>query len=250
MTEITTSLNRLIIDAIEDALFHLHTGLPAKVLSFDPDTQSCSVQVLLERYFLDADGVPTIAAYPELQGIPVEFFNFGGWSIVAAPRVDDIVYLSFCERSLDRWKDAPVGDSVDPKLNHRHDITDAIARPGPRPRQAALPVDGDNLVLRNEAGTTTITLSASKVTVNGAQVALGGLPATHAGVHGDVLAAILAVVSTYITAVAAATVPLIPDAQKLQGINAAAAIAGPALIALLAQPPGPTGLLSAKVVLE
>lgn len=248
MTEIGESLIKLIRDQIDDALFNLHTGLPAKVVSFNSTKQSCSVQPLLQRFFLNTDGVPEGFDCPILENVPVEYMNGGGWSLTFPLVVDDIVFLAFAERSIDRWLDAPSGTIVDPISNHKFDLSDAVARPGPRPRSSPIPgIPSGAMRLAKDDGSTVIELSASGVSVNGALVTLGaGVP--HPGVHGDVLATMLAFVAAFATGLVAACTPPSGTLDKSAVLPLATALA--ALVPALAIPAGPAGLLSAKVVLE
>lgn len=148
----------LIARAIEDRLYHLHTGLPAKVLSYDPASQSAKVQPVLQRAFEFPDGSVKVVDCPELNRVPVVFPGGNGWAIRFRLKPDDEVFLAFAERSLDRWKDSPAGAMVDPLESRKHDLTDAIAIPSLRRRAAAMPDPGDDLVIGREDGSTEIRL--------------------------------------------------------------------------------------------
>lgn len=248
MTEVSKSLLQLIKDQIDDALFNLHTGLPAKVVSFDAASQSCACQPLLKRVFLDNDGVPQEYDYPVISNVPVEYANGGGWSITFPLDADDIVYLAFFERSIDRWLDAPAATIVDPISNQRFDLSDACARPGPRARKSAIPdIPSSGLRLAKDDGSCVIELTDAGVSINGALVNIGS-PAAHPGVHGDILVTLLSLVATFAAGLVVACTPPAGALNKSDVLPLATALA--ALVPALALPPGPTGLLSAKVLLE
>lgn len=146
----------LIRNAIEQRLLDLHTGLPAKIQSYDAATQSCEAQPLLRRAFRDENENISVVDTPVLTRIPVQFPAGGGW-VIRWPLVSgDIVYLSFAERSLDRWKSAPAGTNVDPIESRKHHLSDAIAIPGIRPRGAAGPNSGNDLIIAREDGSSEI----------------------------------------------------------------------------------------------
>lgn len=182
-------LVRLILDAIEDRLLDLHTGLPAKVLVFDPATNSVDVQPLLLRARRDEDGVLTTFPLPVISRVPIEYPCGGGWSITWPLSVGDTVDLAFCERSLDRWKEAPPGDLVDPASTRKHDLSDAIAKPCLRPRTAPIPnVSPTNLRIANDAGTVVVELGPNVVNVTAPTVNINaGLAATLRSILGEPL---------------------------------------------------------------
>lgn len=137
-TDVT--LEQVIVNAIDAALLELHTGLPAKVIIFDPSTQSCDVQPLLQRVYLDADaGLDVPVELPQIQNVPIEYPAGGGFAITWPLSPGDIVYLAFCERSIDGWLEAAPGLSVDPLESRKHHLSDAVARAGLRQRRGALP---------------------------------------------------------------------------------------------------------------
>lgn len=157
---LTPSTAELITRAIESRLLELHTGLPAKVVSFDPSTQTCSVQPLLLRVVV-VDGEFVEERLPQITSVPVVYPSAGGWSLIFPLLPDDLVFLTFAERSLDAWMDAEPGLEVDPVQTRKHDLSDAICVPGLRPRtkpNADLPGLGSNLRLGFEGGDPAIVL--------------------------------------------------------------------------------------------
>lgn len=131
---LSPSLAELITQAIESRLAELHTGLPAKVISFDASKQICNVQPLLLRVIILEDGSLEEQSLPQITNVPVHFPSAGGWSLIFPLKRDDIVFLTFAERSLDKWMEADPGQEVDPVETHKHDLSDAICIPGIRPR--------------------------------------------------------------------------------------------------------------------
>lgn len=186
----------IILSAIEGRLAEVHTGLPAKVVSFDPSTQSCSVQPLLVRVTRDENGTLISMRIPVLTNVPIVYPTFGTWSITGPLAVDDIVFLAFAERSLDNWLDAEKGLEVIPRPSHKHDLSDAIAIPGMRQRGSAIPnISTENLRIANEAGTVLIELSETGARVKGPGVKIdaGGTADQHIPCGERLIAAIQAI---------------------------------------------------------
>lgn len=134
MTDLSPSLSDLLVEAIESRLAELHAGLPAYVVRFYPESQSCDVQPALLRAVLDDDGETVSERMPQIQNVPIFYPAGGGFRITWPLEEGDIVFLAFAERSLDRWLEAGDGDEVDPQESRRHDLSDAIALPGIRQR--------------------------------------------------------------------------------------------------------------------
>jgi len=128
------STAEMIVQAIESRMCELHTGLPAKVVAFDPLKQTCDVQPLLLRVVLDEDGEPREESIPQITSVPVFYPSAGGWSLIFPLDPGDIVFLAFAERSIDTWMESLPGIEVDPVQSRKHDLSDAICIPGIRPR--------------------------------------------------------------------------------------------------------------------
>lgn len=190
---IEPGLAQLIIRAIEGRLYDLHTGLPAKVVSFDPTKQSAVVQPLLVRVFVDENEQFQQIEMPQIQNVPVIFPAGGGWSITWPLNAGDPVFLTFAERSLDHWLNAPLGTSVDPVHERKHDLSDAIAVPGLRPFTAPSPnISATNLRIARDDGSVLIELSEDTVRIKGPNILLDADgEADQAMVRGDALNAFL-----------------------------------------------------------
>lgn len=158
---ISPSMAELLVMAIESRLADLHTGLPAKVVSFNAPKQSCSVQPLLIRLIVDESGKNVEEPLPQIDNVPVRYFSAGGWSIIFPLKPGNIVYLAFAERSIDTWLEAEPGASVVPEQSRKHDLSDAIAVPGLRPRTDPIPdlaALGDNMRIGRDGGDPAIVL--------------------------------------------------------------------------------------------
>ncbi len=184
----------VIRSAIAAELAELHTGLPAKVVAFDASKQAVNVQPLLKRVYLNEDDEPGDAIdLPMITNVPISYPAGGGWSITWDLQADDIVYLAPVERSLDRWKEADAGKTVDPIDARRFGLSDVVAIPGIRPRTAPLAgVARGGLRLGKDDGSTEIKIASDgKITIKSAVIELGDSP-SEAAVLGNALLQYLA----------------------------------------------------------
>ena len=122
----TPTLAETIRAVMERRLVDLHTCLPAKILIYNPLTQTATVQIsLLKKY---ATGITK--PWPPIPGVQVVFpRSTAGAAFMHFPLMPgDDVLLVFSERSLDKWKMATF--PVSPQDTRKFDITDAFAIPG------------------------------------------------------------------------------------------------------------------------
>lgn len=129
------SLAELLIEAINARIAELHTGLPAQVVAFDEDAQTCDVQPLLLHAIVGEDGARDTERYPQISNVPIHYPSAGGWSLIFPLKPDDIVFLTFAERSIDRWLESSGDREIDPEHSRKHDLSDAVCIPGIRPRR-------------------------------------------------------------------------------------------------------------------
>lgn len=204
----TKHMRSVVVDAIERALFELHTGLPARVQSYDPATQSAVVQPLIQRVYLDPDGVARIYTLPPISNVPVLFLAGGGWVLHMPLAEGDLAYLTFAERSLDTWLDTDGQTPVDPLIARKHDLSDAVLHPGLRPRRAPIAnLSPSNMVLGREDGSTVLEMTPSgTVNIKAAQVVnLGGTGGAAVGRVGDAVTIDAPAFLAWVQAIAAAT---------------------------------------------
>lgn len=171
------SLTAFIRSLIEDALRRLHTGHPARVLAVDGGF--VRVQPLLLEPVRNADGVAIPTALPPISSVPVLYLAGGGWTFTFPLAVDDLVYLSFSERSLDAFLNADPGALTDPADSRHHDLSDVVAIPALRQRSAPYAaLDTAALRIGREDRSTELELhSDGTVTIAGGPVRLGGASA-------------------------------------------------------------------------
>lgn len=140
-------------EAIRASLMNLHTTQPGRVVSFDPVTQTATIQLTLQR---NLNG--TVQSVPPLQQVPVRFPRGGGFAITWPLQAGDTGTVHFCERSIDNW--FLDGGEADPKDTRHHDLSDAIFKPDLHEAGSALEsFNTQQLELRNQDATTRITIA-------------------------------------------------------------------------------------------
>jgi len=110
---------------VDNKLDDLHTAIPARVESFDPQTMRASVTLLRKRRVSpDFDPEPM----PPILEVPVQFIKGGDFVIRPPVKNGDTVLVVFSERALDYL--LIDGTPQDPRFKRRHALDDAIAIPG------------------------------------------------------------------------------------------------------------------------
>ena len=128
----------------------LHTCMPGRIETYDPETQKCSVKPTIKRRVVMMDGQETLEELPVIPDVPVVFQRSTEFFLSFPLRRGDLVAIHFAERSLDAWLSG-AGEDTDPGELRRFDLTDAIAVPGLYPfRRALKDAHAVNLVLGHD----------------------------------------------------------------------------------------------------
>lgn len=106
---------------IEGRLKDLHTCLPGIISSFDPDTQTASVQPAIQRIFTEKGAVNL----PLCVDVPVAFPGGGDFFLTFPVKDGDECILMFSERAIDNWHVS--GGTQTPAEYRLHDLSDGIA---------------------------------------------------------------------------------------------------------------------------
>lgn len=154
------TLPSIIKQAIDNRLKDLHTSCPGIVESFDPVTQTASIQPAIKRIFVTDDGekeILTPSPLPLLINVPIVFPRGGGFSLTFPVKKGDECHIQFCERSIDIWHEK--GEVCNPGARRFHSLSDAVAYVG----LSSIPnkidnYDENNTVLMKDDGTAYISL--------------------------------------------------------------------------------------------
>lgn len=138
---------------IDGRLKDLHTCMPGIVASFDPDTQTASVQPAIKRIFTEKGAVNL----PLCVDVPVQFPGGGDFFLTFPVKPGDECMLHFSERCIDFWH-ANGGVQL-PGEYRLHDLSDAMATVGINCQPRKIPVfNATDTELRSRAGDIRITV--------------------------------------------------------------------------------------------
>lgn len=122
MSEI--SQTELLSNQGDEVSKEINTHLPAKVVSFDAETQTVSIQIMIDKMDYDDEALPL----PPLVDVPVKFIKFGGFTICAEPKEGDEGLAHFSDRCIDGWWESSQ-NSVPLDIRF-HDLSDAFFESG------------------------------------------------------------------------------------------------------------------------
>lgn len=158
---------------IDGRLKDLHTCLPGIIASFDPDTQTASVQPAIKRIFTEKGAVNL----PLCVDVPVAFPGGGDFFLTFPVKAGDECILMFSERAIDNWHAS--GGTQAPAEYRLHDLSDGIAIVGlnSQPHKlAALQMTGAEL--RTRSRSTYIRLEDGTIYIKGDIVHEGNVQQT------------------------------------------------------------------------
>lgn len=140
---------RIAADAISRSI---RVAIPAKVVSFDAETQTITAQPLIrEKVMNAATGDLHWVDMPELPGVPVWFPQGGPFAITFPIKEGDECLLVFMDLCIDSW--LARGDVQNWSDRRRHDLSDAVALVGLNSQPNRLEdIANDALELRTKNG--------------------------------------------------------------------------------------------------
>ncbi len=101
---------------------------PGRIVSYDEDDQSCSVQPLLKRQRIGEYGDVIVENQPIINHVPVVFEGGGGYGTTYPVAAGDVVAIFWASRSLDLW--LARGGLIDPEDARTNHISDAVVFTG------------------------------------------------------------------------------------------------------------------------
>ena len=146
--------------AIESWLADVHTCMPGRVDSYDPETQRATIKPLIKRLIVHEDGSEALEELPPITDVPVIFLRAAGFFLSFPMEEGDLVTLHFAETSIDKYM-AGTGADTNPDEFRHHDLSDAIAVPGFYPfKRSIKDISSVNLVMGKDDGGVQIHLTA------------------------------------------------------------------------------------------
>lgn len=160
---------------IQNALVEINVAIPAKIISYDPQTVRATVKPSIPKRLSNGE---TLQA-PQIVNVPVCFpmadVNEAIAQITLPMKANDGVLLVFSQRSLENWLSGNEQAPDDPRL---FDLSDAFAIPSVNAKSP--PADGENLCIKYGAGSMKITpqgdilIDAPSTTITAPQNTING----------------------------------------------------------------------------
>jgi hypothetical protein len=168
--------------AQQDLAANTWTALPGTIESYDPLTQSCTIQPGIQARAQQPDGSFVWVTLPLLVDCPVEFPSGGGLSLTFPVERGDEALVVFSSRCIDNWW---VNGGVQTQADLRmHDLSDGFVFVGVSSKPNVMPdLSTDAAQLRDTPGTTRVevtktglvnVVAATRVTVAAPRIDLNG----------------------------------------------------------------------------
>lgn len=112
---------------------NINTCYPARIVSFDPETQTAVIKLVLERFFSDLDANYAAIAAKDLIDVPCHFPRGGEHSITMPVKEGDDCLAFFAQRGITHWlyegleETGGLLNRPSPQHKRRHSKSDAIA---------------------------------------------------------------------------------------------------------------------------
>lgn len=157
MSAQTPSLAEVLENAMDERLSDVWTAAVGRIVSWDPDSCSASIQITTKQLHTREDGTSVASQIPILPNVPVIMPGSGNdWGVSFPVVKGDVCLVVFSTLPLDAWK-FTTDRVVAPKLGSLHCLNNAIAIVGLRSlvgaRAASMtPIPDDAMVLWTESG--------------------------------------------------------------------------------------------------
>lgn len=147
-------------------LDQVRTCYPGRIISFDPKTQTATVQLAMERIFSNLESYYNKVDRETIDDVPVYFLGAGDYSLTHGVSAGDDCLIWFAHRGYDHWLyDGKYEGGLDSRgfpmhqLSRINDVSDAFVTTGFRPIPDAIPNFQSNAFeLRNKSRGQRITM--------------------------------------------------------------------------------------------
>ncbi len=126
----------MLFEIIESHMIDVHVALPGCVQSYDPETQTATIQLQVKRTLPKGDGTYVTESLPVLENVPVEFMRSKSFAVTVPIAAGDYGLVVFSEMSIDQWRSK--GTDTTPADIGRHTLTGGVFRPGLNPNASKL----------------------------------------------------------------------------------------------------------------
>lgn len=152
--------------AIGGMLLDVMTCMPVQIISWDPVTNTCSAQPLLQSRVQAQDGTYSWVNQSPIIQCPVVFAGGGGWTATFPIHPGDEALAIFSNRSIDEWW---LAGGIQKRNDLRsHSVSDGFILVGPRSKPKVLEnINPDAMEIRSDDGLTKISLTTGTVAIDG-----------------------------------------------------------------------------------
>lgn len=160
---------------IERRLRAVRVALPGIVQSYDRERQRASVQPAIDDMIELESGALVPESLPIVNEVPVMFPGTGAFSLTWDLEPGDEVLLVCSSSSLEKWLSK--GGKVNPEIDQRHSLDDAVAITGLRHGKLPGGAIGDGMVMsapKVAVRATEVRIEAASTKIVGNDVQLGG----------------------------------------------------------------------------
>lgn len=124
------TLAELIAAALESRVAQIEVSMPGVVVSYDPATQTATIQPGLRRPLQTVNGDRDVEEIPPIQNVPVRFDRSARFSVHYNLVAGDGVHLVFSTRSTNEWRQLSLPGIATPGETRTHSVASAICYPG------------------------------------------------------------------------------------------------------------------------
>jgi hypothetical protein len=112
--------------ALAKSASDIRVAMPGIIESFDPATQTCTVNLAIKVRALSNAGEWESREYSKLTDVPVEFPSGGGCTITFPVQPGDECVVEFADRCIDSWwQSGGIQEQAEIRM---HDLSDGFAR--------------------------------------------------------------------------------------------------------------------------
>jgi hypothetical protein len=120
-------MSEVLEEWLRSELAEVHTAIPGKVKTYDPETQTAEVIVQVRASTPREDGSRQPEEAPVIPNVPVAWLRAGGYSLHLPLAANDAVLLIFNEAAIAHWRET--GQLSDPGDLTRHSLSYPYAIP-------------------------------------------------------------------------------------------------------------------------
>lgn len=150
----------MIRSAIDQAMTRMWTSAPGRVVSYNAQKQTASIQITVKSFVKQPDGSQKAVDLPILEEVPVQFPGAGGQTMTFPVKAGDEVVVMFMSRASDAQQQS--GGDQQASDASTHGLSHPRAMLGFRSNPRALQnVSTDETEVRSDDGNTKISLSGA-----------------------------------------------------------------------------------------